>query len=61
MATKLDEQFVALAIETHPKAEHFINTLANEVRRLEAYCAALEDKLDSDSINEASQEASKNW
>jgi hypothetical protein len=45
--TKLDETFVAFALKKHPDAAHYINALAEEVRRLELlgarYEAALEE------------------
>lgn len=59
MATKLDEQFVAQAKANHPAAAGVIDTLANEVRRLEAYCAALESFCTPSVIAEASEEAAK--
>jgi hypothetical protein len=33
--TQLDEKFVAAVLKSHPAAALFINTLAEEVRRLE--------------------------
>ena len=43
--TKLDETFVAAALKKHPEAAHFINTLAEEVRRLELLGGRYEEAL----------------
>lgn len=37
--TKLDESFVKAAKEEHPEASYYIDTLAEEVRRLEKLLA----------------------
>lgn len=42
MSTKLDENFVSKMLALHPDADHAINTLANEVRRLEGLQLRLE-------------------
>jgi hypothetical protein len=45
MATKLDETFVDAAKQNHPKAAYYIDTLAEEVRRLENMCEKYEVAL----------------
>lgn len=54
MATKLDRKFARTAIEN-------VETLVNEVERLECYCSALEKKLSPQQINDASAEGAREW
>jgi hypothetical protein len=64
MATKLDETYVAKMFSLYPEtseAHGAISTLANEVRRLEAYNAELEKFLTPDQLHTASAAACKKW
>ncbi len=64
MATQLDETYVAKMLALYPvgnEAYGAISTLANEVRRLECYNAAIEALLTADQLQVASVEAWKVW
>ncbi len=54
MSTKLDRKFAATTLDS-------VRALANEVERLECYCAALEARLTEKQIMEASCEGATNW
>jgi hypothetical protein len=44
--TKLDEEFVKAGLAAYPEAAYYINTLAEEVRRLESLGARYEAALE---------------
>lgn len=56
--TKLDESFVT-GIKQSIMSD--IDALANEVRRLEAYCAELESMLTPEQVSSASAAAAIKW